>query len=218
VEKEKILAWEAHLQHTLKHVLGYSGTNPTRCGRNSNHAGESQFLSHPTFQQWWDDLDRRNKPIKLDAIQVIESFCQSRGAIVIKIPVGHQHGLDLGRSLGENIMSIDAMNAEEMNVKDFETILMKIDRQRCVTVVDPSSDKKPAVRIDINEPPRKRTKSTESIEQFNPLNHVSDGNAPPPEADVDLTKPSLDTSSVAFTSQDALEISVFPIPDCALIA
>jgi len=146
----------------------------------------------------------------LDAIQVIESFCISCGAIVIKIPVGHQHGLDLGRSLGENIMSIDTMNAEEMNVKDIETILMKIDRQRCVTVVDTSSDNKPVARIDINEPPRNRTKSTESIEHFNPLNDVSDENAPPPEADVGLTKPSLDTSSVAFTSQDAFEISVFP--------
>jgi hypothetical protein len=83
-----------------------------------------------------------------------------------KIPVGHQHGLDLGRSLGENFISIDAMNAEEMNVKDIKTILMKIDRQRCVTVVDTSSDKKPAARIDINELPRKRTKSTESIEHF----------------------------------------------------
>jgi hypothetical protein len=107
-------------------------------------------------------------------------------------------------------MSIDAMNAEEMNVKDIETILMKIDRQRCVTVVDTSSDNKPVARIDINEPPRNRTKSTESIEHFNPLNDVSDENAPPPEADVGLTKPSLDTSSVAFTSQDAFEISVFP--------
>ena len=114
----------------------------------------------------WEDLERRNKPIKLDAIQVIESFCKSCGAIFIKIPVCHQHGLDLGRSLRENIMSIDAMNAEEMNVKDIETILMKIDRQRCVTVVDTSSDKKPAARIDINELPRKRTKSTESIEHF----------------------------------------------------
>ena len=62
------------------------------------------------------------------------------------------------------------MNAEEMNVKDIETILMKIDRQRCVTVVDTSSDKKPAARIDINEPPRKRTKLSESIEHFNQLN------------------------------------------------
>jgi len=146
----------------------------------------------------------------LDAIQVIESFCKSCGAIFIKIPVCHQHGLDLGCSLRENIMSIDAMNAEEMNVKDIETILMKIDRQRCVSVVDTSSDKKPVARIDINEPPRNRTKSTESIEHFNPLNDVSDENAPPPEADVDLTEPSLDTSSVAFTSQDAFEISVFP--------
>jgi hypothetical protein len=47
---------------------------------------------------------------------------------------------------------------------------MKIDRQRCVTVVDTSSDKKPAARIDINEPPRKRTKLSESIEHFNQLN------------------------------------------------
>jgi len=62
VEKEKILAWEAHLQHTLKHVLGYSGTNSHKTWTTlCDHAGESQFLSHPTFQQWWEDLDRRNK-------------------------------------------------------------------------------------------------------------------------------------------------------------
>jgi hypothetical protein len=61
VEKEKILAWEAHLQHTLKHVLGYSGTNSHKTWTTlCDHAGESQFLSHPTFQQWWEDL-RRNK-------------------------------------------------------------------------------------------------------------------------------------------------------------
>jgi hypothetical protein len=99
------------------------------------------------------------------------------------------------------LLSINAKDVKEMKVKDIETILTKIDRQRCVTAVDTSSETKPAARIDINEPPRKRMKPTETIEHFNLLNDASDENAPPLEADVDSTKPSLDTSSAAYTSR-----------------
>jgi hypothetical protein len=53
-------------------------------------------------------------------------------------------------------------------------------------------------------------KPTDSIEHFNPLKDASDKNAPPPEAAIESTKPSLGTSSV---SQVALKISVPPIPD-----
>jgi hypothetical protein len=193
-EKSESLDWEAHLQQALKQVLDFSGTSGREMLKTlRNHAGGTIDISSPTFQKWWDVFDSRTNPLKLGVVQVIESFCNSRGAIVVKIRIGEHHGLVLQQchqqvivngvvpcsplakevSLGNRIVSIDAKNVEQMNVKDMETRLSENDRQRCVTVLDTSFETKPAAKpaeiqlpfsSNINEPSQKRMKPTEANE------------------------------------------------------
>ncbi len=66
-------------------------------------------------------------PIKLGTIQVIEPVCNSRGAIVISRFQSVAWAFS-----GYRDYDNDAMDVKDMNVKDSETILTKIDRQNGV--------------------------------------------------------------------------------------